>query len=301
MMGQAVLATRPESRVGRRLADFLALTKPRVVLMVLVTGWIGFYLASPGPPEVGRLLHLLVGLALAAAGTLALNQYLERDVDARMARTRRRPLPAGRLRPAEALAFGSLLSVAGIGHLGLWVGGPAALLTLLTLVSYLFVYTPLKRRSPLCLLLGAIPGALPPVTGWVAARGELGAGAWVLFGILFLWQLPHTLAIASLYRSDYACAELMLAPLEDAGGRRTRRQIVADCAALLLMGLLPGLIGMAGTLYLVGALTLGVGFLGCGIAAAISRSAADARRLLLASLVYLPALLALMAIDRLPL
>ncbi|MGH7263860.1 MAG: heme o synthase, partial [Candidatus Rokuibacteriota bacterium] len=257
-----------------------------------------YYLAAPGVPDVVRLVHTLVGTALAAAGTLALNQFLEREVDARMARTRGRPLPDGRLQPREALAFGALAAVAGVAYLALAVGLASALVCAITAVLYLFAYTPLKRVSPLCLVIGAVPGALPPVTGWVAVTGEPGVGAAVLFGILFLWQLPHTLAIARLYREDYARAGIRVLPVVDPDGASTERQIVAGCLALLAVGLLPTLVGLAGTVYFFGALTLGAAFLACGMAQAVAPSALAARRLLLASVVYLPMLLVLMALDK---
>jgi protoheme IX farnesyltransferase len=269
--------------------------------MVLVTALAGFYVASPIAPDLVRLAHTLAGIALAAGGTLALNQYLERDVDGAMARTRRRPLPDGRLRPADALGVGVGLAGLGLTYLAVAVNLASAAVVGLATVSYLFVYTPLKRRSDLCALVGAVPGALPPVAGWVAARGEWGTGAWILFGILFLWQLPHTRAIALVYSGEYACAGLRVAPAaEDPGGTWLRRPIVAHCAALFLMGLLPALAGMAGPLYLLGAGALGAGFVACGVALAVSRSERDARRLLYASLIYLPLLLALLAIDRIP-
>lgn len=278
----------------KRSRDFLALTKPRVVLMVLVTTSVGFYLASDGAPDWLRLLSTLLGTALAAGGTIALNQFLEREVDARMERTRRRPLPQGRLRPGEALGFG--VAITGAGLLLLLAVGPlAAFVTAATVGLYLFAYTPLKRRSSLCLIAGAIPGALPPVTGWVAARGEFGAGVWVLFGILFLWQLPHTLAIATLYREDYARGGIRLLPASRAGAEA---QALAGCLALLVVGLLPTLIGLTGQVYLLGALALGAGILGCGILEALSPSRGAARRLLLASLIYLPTLLILMTLDK---
>lgn len=281
----------------RRALDFLSLTKPRVVLMVLVTTWAGYYLGAT-ETGYGRLAPTLAGVALAAAGTLALNQFLEREVDARMHRTRGRPLPDGRLQAGEALVFGSLLTALGIGCLA-WGGGwPAALVTAATSGLYLFAYTPLKRITPLCMVLGAIPGALPPVTGWVAARGGLGVGAAVLFAILFLWQLPHTLAIARLYRDDYARGGIRVLPVVDPEGGSTERQIVGGCLALLAVGLLPTLVGLAGAVYFFGALALGVVFLTCGLAQALAPSPAAARRLVLASLVYLPALLALMVLDK---
>jgi protoheme IX farnesyltransferase len=284
----------------RRAADFFALTKPRMVVMILVTTCVGYYLGSSGGMEGLRLLHTLLGTALAAGGTLALNQFLEREADAKMQRTRLRPLPEGRIQPREALGFGALIAAAGLLYLGITVNAVCAVVTGFTVVSYLFIYTPLKRRTPLCSLLGAVPGALPPVAGWVAARGDLGPGAWVLFAILFFWQLPHSLAIGWLYRADYAKAGIRLLPVIEPDGCSTVRQIVSQCLALLAAGLLPTLIGLTGAVYFVGALLLGIGLLVCGIVLAVSRSAADARRLVFASLVYLPALLVLMALNKTP-
>jgi protoheme IX farnesyltransferase len=289
-----------EASVVRRATDFFALTKPRMVLMILVTTCVGFYLGSSGVMDTLRLLHTLLGTALAAGGTLALNQFLEREVDAKMARTRLRPLPEGRLHPGEALAFGTIVAVAGLLYLGLTVNTVCGLVTAFTVVSYLFVYTPLKQRTSFCSVLGAIPGALPPVTGWVAVRGDFGSGAWVLFAILFLWQLPHSLAIGWLYRADYARAGIRLLPVIEPDGCSTGRQIVSNCLALLAVGLLPTLIGLTGLVYFLGALVLGTGLLVCGIVLAVSQSAADARRLVFASLVYLPALLVLMALNKVP-
>jgi protoheme IX farnesyltransferase len=278
--------------------DFLALTKPRVVTMVLVTTAVGFYLGAPGAVDWVALVQTLGGTGLAAGGTMALNQYIERDLDAHMERTRHRPLPSGRLQPLPALLWGAALTVAGTVTLWLGVGPTAAAVTALTVLSYLFAYTPLKRRSALCTVVGAVPGALPPVTGWVAAAGSLEPGAWILFGILFLWQLPHSLAIARLYAADYARAGFRLLPVVDADGHSTERQIVANCAALLAVGLMPTLIGVAGLVYFVTAFCLGLGFLACGIGLAWSPSPRAARRVLFASLVYLPVLLAVMAADK---
>jgi len=286
--------------VQRHLVDFLALTRPRVVVMVLVTTVVGFYLASVGAPDYGRLLHTLFGMAFAVGGTLALNQYLERDVDARMRRTRHRPLPDGRLQPKQALVFGVAITGCGILYLAFFVNVLSAFVTAFSVGSYLFLYTPLKRKTSLCMVVGAVPGALPPVIGWGAARGELGLEAWVLFGILFLWQIPHSLAIARLYRDDYARAGIKVLPVVEPDGGSTGRQIISNCLALLAVGLLPTLIGLAGSVYFFGAIVLGLMFLGCGIALAISRSEASARRLLFASLVYLPAQLGLMALDKVP-
>jgi heme o synthase len=282
----------------RRARDFFALTKPRVVAMILMTTVVGFHLGSAGPADYLQLLHALMGTALAAAGTLALNQFLEREVDARMERTRLRPLPDGRLQPIETLVFGVAVTVAGVLYLGVVGGLLCGIVTAATVGLYLFAYTPLKLKTPLCVVVGAIPGALPPVTGWAAARGELGVGAWILFAILFLWQFPHTLAIARLNREDYARAGIRVLPVVDPDGMSTERQIVTGCLALLPVSLLSTLVGLTGAVYFFGALTLGVAFLCCGMAQAVSRSVPAARRLLFASLLYLPMLLALMAFDK---
>ena len=280
------------------LADLVALAKPRVVLMVLVTTAVGYYVGLTGAPEWSRLVHLLVGTLLAAGGTLALNQYWERDVDARMERTRGRPLPDGRLQPLEALLFGTASALAGLLYLAALVSGLAAGVTAATALLYLGAYTPLKLRTPFCTMVGAVPGALPPVTGWVAAREDLGVGAWVLFAILFLWQLPHTLAIARLYRDDYARAGVRLLPVVDAEGTSTERQIVTGCLALLAVSLMPTLIGLAGPVYFAGAFVLGGAFVALGARHALAPSPGAARRVLFASLLYLPALLALLAFDK---
>jgi protoheme IX farnesyltransferase len=266
--------------------------------MVLVTTSIGFYLASWGGVQWLALVHTLIGVAMSAGGTLALNQYLERDLDARMRRTRLRPLPDGRLQPTDALLFGVAITSAGLLYLTFLVNPLSGLVTAVSVASYLFVYTPLKPRTPLCITIGAIPGALPPVTGWVAASGSIDLGAWVLFAILFLWQIPHSLAIAILYREDYARADIKLLPVVDPDGGSTGRQIVSHCLALLAVALLPTTIQLAGNLYFFLGLLLGLGFLLCGIMVATSPSAGSAKRLLWASLIYLPALLVLMAIDK---
>jgi len=285
----------------RRAVDFLALTKPRLVSLVLVTTAVGFVLGSPARVD-GRLLALtILGTALAAAGALALNQYLERELDARMARTRGRPLPGGRLLPVEALAFGVLAASTGLLVLTILVGPLAGLVTAATVALYLFVYTPLKTRTSFATIAGAIPGALPPVTGWVAARGELGPGAAALFVILFLWQLPHFLALAWLYRDQYEQAGIVVLPSSDPDGSMTGRQMVANLLALLPAALLPSLVGIAGPVYFVGSLVFGLLFLASGAGLAVTRSRAGARRVFLASLLYLPALLALLAYDRIPL
>jgi protoheme IX farnesyltransferase len=290
-----------EANVLRRAADFLELTKPRVVLMVLITAFVGFYVGSETVPNYLRLLQTLFGTALAAGGTLALNQYLERDIDALMERTRRRPVPDGRVQPVEALWFGVLVTLAGLVYLGIAVNFISASVTALITVCYLLLYTPMKPRSSLCMLVGAVPGALPPVVGWAAARGDFDIAAWVLFAIMFLWQVPHTLAIARLYREDYAKAGIQFLPVIDPDGNSTNRQIVSHCAALLVVSLLPTLLGSAGQFYFAVAFLLGVGFLASGIRLAMESTLGRARRLLYASLIYLPALLLVMALDRIPL
>ena len=289
----------PLARDRRQVVtDLVSLTKPRVVVMILVTTLVGYYVGLTGAPDWVLMLHLVVGTLLAAGGTLALNQYWERDVDARMERTRLRPLPDGRLAPLEALVFGAAITLAGVGYLTLFVGVRPAGVTAATAALYLFAYTPLKLRTALCTIVGAVPGALPPVTGWVAAREDFTLGGWLLFGILFLWQLPHTLAIARLYREDYARAGVRVLPVVDAGGASTERQIVSACLGLLAVSLLPTLVGLAGLIYFTGALVLGAAFAVCGTLQAFDPSSPAARRVLLASLFYLPAVLALLALDK---
>ena len=289
------LAARDRRQVA---ADLVALTKPRVVLMVLVTTLMGYDVALTGPADYLRMIHLLIGSLLAAGGTLALNQYGERDLDARMDRTRARPLPAGRLQPLEAWLFGVALTLVGTAYLAALVNPLVALVTLATTILYLFAYTPLKRRTPLCTLVGAVAGALPPVAGWAAARGDVAPGAWVLFAILFLWQLPHTLAIARLYRDDYARAGVRVLPVVDPDGASTERQVVLACVALVSVSLLPAVAGWTGPIYLAGALLLGLAFSAVGVEQALVPSPRAARHVLLASLIYLPLLLGLMAFDR---
>lgn len=283
---------------SRHASDFLELTKPRVVLMILVTTSVGFYLGSALILDYLRLVETLLGTALAAGGTLTLNQYLERDSDGLMERTRRRPLPDGRIQPGEALAFGVALVTLGLALLVWRINDLSALVTLSIVGSYLFIYTPLKRRSSLCGLIGAVPGALPPLIGWTAAQGEISLEAWVLFGVLFLWQTPHTLAIARLYRDDFARAGIRFLPVVERDGKSMGRQVVGHSLALLAVSLLPTLLHFAGQIYFAAAFLLGAGFLGFGVVLAFSPSEGAARRLLFASLIYLPLLLAVMALDR---
>jgi protoheme IX farnesyltransferase len=276
------------------------LTKPRIVGLVLVTVAAAFVLASPGPVSGVLLAHTLLGTALVAAGTNALNQVAEADVDARMDRTRNRPLPSGRLARGPATGFAWALGLGGVGYLALAVNREAALLAALTLASYVFLYTPLKKRTPLATLVGAVPGALPVLGGWAAARGGLEHGAWILFGILFLWQLPHFLALAWLYRDEYAAAGLRMLSVSDPQGRITFRQAGLASLGLLAASLMPSVAGLAGVAYFWGAMALSTALAGLAGAAAVAPSAARARRLFRGSVVYLPALLLLMLLDKAP-
>jgi protoheme IX farnesyltransferase len=295
----AFAATR--TAVRQRVADWVMLTKPRVVLMVLITTFVGFYLGASGGIDVARLAHTLLATALAASGTMALNQWMERDRDRRMRRTRSRPLPDGRLAPAEAFALGAVLLVSGLAYLAVAVGTLATALTGLIAASYLGLYTPLKGVTSLCSVVGAVPGALPPVAGWAASAGELGVAPWVLFAIMFLWQIPHTLAIGALYREDYAEAGIRVLPVIDWSGERTGTHAIVNCLALLPVALMPTLVGLAGGVYFAAALVLGMAFLVPAVTLKRAGTPAAARRLLLVSLIYLPALLAVMAFDKGPL
>jgi len=286
---------------GRKAIDFYELTKPRIVLMVLVTALAGYYAGSGRIPDYLQLIQMLIGTALAAGGTLALNQFIERDTDAMMTRTCRRPLPDGRVQPYDALWFGIVLTLLGIGYLAVAVNLLSAVVAAAITASYLLAYTPMKRHSSLCVPVGAVPGALPPVIGWVAASGQLSVDAWVLFAIMFLWQIPHTLAIAFLYKEDFAKAGIQFLPVIEPDGESTNRQILVHCSALLAVSLLPTLIGLAGATYFIVAFVLGVAFLASGVSLIVTPTRAGARRLLFASLIYLPALLLVMALDRVPL
>lgn len=281
------------------LADLMELTRARLNLMVVLTTAIGFAVAVEGAFPIALFLHTVVGTALVAAGSSALNQVLERDTDAAMRRTARRPLPAERMSVDSALAIGVGLSVAGLFQLALAVNILTAFLGAITLAGYLFVYTPLKRKTSLATVVGAVPGAIPPVMGWTALRGDLGLPALALFAILFLWQLPHFLAIAWVYRADYERGGLPMLPVVDPEGHATSRQMILYCAALLPVSLLPNVLGMNGIPYFVCAVLLGAIYLAYCFVFARSHSNRAAMRLMLASVVYLPALLTAMMLDRL--
>src|SRR5579863_2234359 len=259
------------------LSDYWTLTKPEVNFLVVASTLAGFYLGERGSLDWTRLLHTLFGTLLVASGTGTLNQFIERRHDAHMRRTANRPLPSGRLAASHALWFGIALSVAGGLDLALAVNTLSSVLALATLASYLVFYTPLKRQTPLCTLVGAFPGAMPPLIGWAAVRNSLSGEAWVLYAILFLWQFPHLLAIAWMYREDYARAGLQMLPRRDHKGRATARQIIACTLALLAVSLIPAFTGHAGRLYLVGDTILGAGFLYFGARMAAHRTNVFAR------------------------
>ena len=288
----AVMERRYSRRV--RFADFFELTKPGITTMVLITTLVGYYMASRNGLRPLLLLHTILGTALVAGGASGLNQYFERNLDARMHRTRNRPLPAGRLFPNEALFFSMIISVVGVADLMFFVNILTGVLGLMTLAAYIFVYTPLKTRTALCTLIGAFPGATPPVMGWTAAGGDIDAVALSLFAILFLWQMPHFFAIAWMCTEDYARGGFSV----HVSGQSTGRQIIFFCCALIPISVLPTMLGLTGMLYLLGAILLGFVYLGYGFAVALFRSNAHAYRLLWVSILYLPALLALMMLDK---
>ena len=283
-----------------RVSDYLELTKPRVVSMVLVTTLAGFYLGGRAGFDLMLALNLMIGTALAAGGTLALNQYVERGTDAMMERTRRRPLPDARMRPVEALTFGALSATAGFIYLWLTTNLLCTAVTAVITLIYLAAYTPMKRFTWMCNIVGAIPGALPPVAGWAAARGHIETEAWLLFAIMFLWQLPHTFAVARLYRTDYARAGIWLLPNDSArGGNPSNPVVICASLGLVALGIVPTLLGLAGFIYMAVAVVLGGGMLMFGYAMVTRpRNAQAARRLLLASLVYLPIVLLVLVVDR---
>jgi heme o synthase len=280
-------------------AVFAELVKARLTTLVLLTTLVGFYLGWSGTMNFPLMFNTLAATALVAAGASALNQLLEREYDAKMRRTQNRPLPSGRLQPTTVAVFGGVSSVAGLIYLALAVNPLTSILGAITLVSYLFIYTPLKRVTWLNTVAGAVPGALPPLMGWTAARGELSGEGWALFAILFFWQLPHFFAIAWMYRDEYAKAGFKMLSNVDANGKRTAEQSVSNTLALLAVSLCPFVFKMAGTTYLVGAIILGAGFLFCAIQFSRQLTLPRAKQLFFASIIYLPLLLALMVWDKL--
>jgi protoheme IX farnesyltransferase len=287
------------ARPAFRYGDFVTLTKPRLNLLVLITTLAAVSLAAPDGIALTTLVHTVIGTALVAGGAAALNQVLERRTDSLMRRTAGRPVPSGRIRAADGAWFGATLSAAGLIELAMAVNLLASIVAAATLTSYIFAYTPLKRRTSLSTLVGAVPGALPPVIGWAAATGTIGLPSFVLFGIVFFWQMPHFLAIAWLHREDYARAGIPLLPVLEADGRRTGNQALLYAAVLWPVSLSPALVGLAGMPYVVVATLLGFAFIALSGLFARARTTTNARRLFLFSITYLPVLWGMLVIDRL--
>jgi protoheme IX farnesyltransferase len=284
------------------MRDYISLTKPRITWLILMSTAVGYFFGHKyrwtGASDWVLLLHTLVGTGLIASGTAALNQWYEREADCLMRRTSRRPLPLGKMTARRALWFGIALAVAGFAELAIWVNLLAAGLGAFTLGSYLFIYTPLKQRSHLSTVIGALPGAIPPLMGYAASYGALTREAWTLFAILFIWQFPHFLAIAWMYREDYARAGIRMLPVVEPDGMSTGRQIILYASTLIPVSLFPVLLGMSGKIYLVGALVLGGWFLYTGVRVAFDLTNGRARQVLLASVIYLPMIYGLMVFDR---
>jgi protoheme IX farnesyltransferase len=280
------------------IRDLVELVKARLTLLVLVTTAVGFYLGAEGPVNFAALLHTVFGTAAAAAGAAALNQWWEYNLDALMQRTRSRPVPAGRMRPRDAVILGSALSIFGVAYLAFVCNALSAALTAITIIIYIFAYTPLKRVSTFNTALGAVPGALPPMIGWAAARGTLNAGAWMLFAILFFWQLPHFFAIAWMYRDDYARAGFQMISSDDRTGERSASQSVFFCMLLFIVAGLPAFLGIATVFYLLAELILGAVFVAVAMRFLKTRARADARRLFITSIIYLPLLLGALVLSK---
>lgn len=279
---------------------YIELTKPRITWLILMSTGVGYFFGLDRSAAFDWLLlvHTIVGTALIASGTAALNQWWERESDKLMRRTASRPLPMGLMSPQRALWFGIVLAAAGALELAIWVNPLSALLGIITLAGYLFVYTPMKSRTHLSTVVGAIPGAMPPLMGYAASSGLLDREAWSLFFILFVWQFPHFLAIAWMYRDDYARAGIRMLPVVEPDGLSTSRQIILYASTLIPISMFPFLFGMSGKIYLAGALLLGFWFLYTGVRVAFDRSNARARTVLLASVIYLPLIYGLMVLDR---
>jgi heme o synthase len=297
MNPQAVAVT--DTHTHTRAADFVSLTKPRLNLLVIATAAAGYYLGSATPFDFAGFVHMTIGTALVAGGSAAFNQIAERRFDALMERTRWRPLAAGRIGPREAFGFAMTLSVAGLAWLALGTNALATGVAFVTLVTYVLLYTPLKPRTSFATVIGAIPGALPPMIGWAAATNTLSREAWLLFGLVFLWQMPHFLAIAWLCREDYGRAGFPMLPVVEPDGRSTAQQVAAYAAALVPVSLTPAIVGLAGPVYFVSALLLGLAFLYFSLRFAMRRTRRDAKNLFLASITYLPLVLIVLVLDRL--
>lgn len=289
-----------ELTLASRASAYVTLTKPDVSFLVLMTTAAGYYMGARGPVNWLNLLNAVFGTMLIAAGTAALNHYIERDIDRHMRRTAARPLPSGVLQPREALAFGAVLAVGGAAYLWAAAGWLAALLGVVTCLSYLLAYTPLKRKTIWATFIGAFPGAVPPMIGWVAATGRLDRGAWLLFAILFLWQFPHFHAISWIYREDYRRAGIRMLPVVDVEGKRTFREIVLYAAGLVAVSLLPAMLGLAGVLYFFGALVTSTALLQVCLWAASKKTNTRAKWLMHATVLHIPVLLGLMVLDKIP-
>lgn len=282
-----------------RCRDYFELTKPRIGVLVLLVTAVGFCLGSAGAVDLLRLCHALIGTALVAAGANTLNQYIERRQDRLMRRTAGRPIPSGRIRPSDARSFGIAISIAGAAYLLILTNGAAALLAIATSVLYLFVYTPLKRRTIYNTMVGAVPGALPPLIGFAAASGRIDLIGWALFGVLFVWQLPHFFAIAWVYRDDYSRGGYRMLSSVDADGRRTGRWVVGYSALLVAVSLTPAWVGFGGSAYAIGAFALGGALLGIGLRMRRLRTIGSARLMVAATVAYLPLLMLMLLLDRL--
>ncbi|MEY2601441.1 MAG: heme o synthase [Verrucomicrobiota bacterium] len=280
------------------IRDLIELVKARLTLLVLLTTAVGFYLGADNPINYAALLHTVLGTAAAAAGAAALNQWWEYKLDALMQRTRSRPVPAGRMRPRDAVVLGAALSIFGVAYLAFVCNTLSAALAAITIIIYVFAYTPLKRISTFNTALGAVPGALPPMIGWAAARGTLNAGAWMLFAILFFWQLPHFFAIAWMYRDDYARAGFQMISSDDPNGERSASQSVFFCMILFVVAGLPAFLGIATVFYLLAELILGAVFVAVAMRFLRTRSRSDARRLFITSIIYLPLLLGALVLSK---
>ncbi|HXI14147.1 MAG TPA: heme o synthase [Thermoanaerobaculia bacterium] len=290
------LALTPAASLGSVSRDYLELSKARIVLMVLITTGAGYLFASSSV-EPMLLLNTLVGTALVAAGTNALNQYIEREHDGKMRRTRLRPLPDGRITPSSALIFSATIAVVGTIYLGLTVNWLTAGLGAFTLASYIFIYTPLKRLSTLCTIVGAVPGAIPPLMGWTAATGSLGAGGWIIFAILFLWQLPHFMAISWIYREDYGRAGFLMLSVRDIDGTATAREAVFYSLLLLPVSVLPTFMGLAGLSYLIVSVIAGAALLIAAFSFYSDRTNQTAKRLFMASNLYLVTVMVMLVVS----
>lgn len=298
MKAVAQTLSAPETAAKTSFAVFSDLIKMRLTTLVLLTTAVGFYLGNRGATDWILLFHALLGTALVASGAAALNQLIEREHDAKMERTEDRPLPSGRLQPETVLIGGALAAGVGLAYLALMVNLLTSILGIITLTSYLFLYTPLKRITSMNTIIGAIPGALPPLMGWTAARDQINIEGWSLFAILFFWQLPHFLAIAWMYREDYARAGFAMLPVIDPAGVRTGKQAVSHTLGLLSVSLFPVVFGLVGWVYCVGAILLGAIFLAAAIRFSLQLTRDRARQLFFASIIYLPLLLGLMVLDK---